>query len=400
MKLLISALLVLCHLNLLADDWPNWRGPQRNGISSEKGWLDAWPKEGPPISWKAKVGTGFSSFAVAGGRAFTTGNANDKDTVFCFDATSGRIMWQHSYPADLGDKYFEGGTTGTPTVAGDHVFTLSRWGDVFCFEAVSGKVVWSKNVQKETDAPIPSWGFGGSPTVLDNLVLLNVGEAGLALDKASGQIVWKSAAKDAGYSTPLPIQRGGETLALVSSGQAYLAVNARTGKEAWRFRWVTEYGVNASDPIIESERLFISTGYGKGATLLKLGAGEPEQVWKNKVLRTQMNSSVLLNGFLYGVDGDTGGKGVLKCVELATGTEKWSYPGVGSGALMAADGKLIVMAERGELQVGLASPEGFKPTARAQVLGGKCWTVPVLANGRIYARNARGDVVCVDVRKS
>jgi outer membrane protein assembly factor BamB len=391
---------ILSPLIILADDWPNWRGPKHNGISTEKGWSDAWPKEGPPIAWKAKVGIGFSSFAVVDGRVFTTGHAEGQDTVFCLDADTGKVVWKHSYPAELGDKYFEGGTSGTPTVAGDRVFTLSRWGDAFCFDAATGKVIWSKNVQKETDAPIPGWGFSGSPIVHENLVLLNVGEAGLALGKATGKIVWESADKDAGYSTPLPIQRDGQWLALVSSGQAYIAVNPATGKEAWRYRWLTEYGVNASDPILDGDRLFISTGYGKGSILLKLGAGEPEQVWKNKALRTQMNPAVLLDGYLYGVDGDTTAKGALKCVEFATGTQKWSQPGVGSGALIVADGKLIVLTDRGELQVVPASPDGFKPTSRAQVLGGKCWTVPVLANGRIYARNARGDVVCVDVRKS
>ena len=121
-----------------ADDWAHWRGPARNGISAEKGWSSDWPAAGPPIVWKASVGAGFSSVSVANGRAFTMGNANGQDTVFCQDAKSGKEIWKHNYPAELGDKYFEGGTTGTPTVDGDRVFTLSRWGDAFCFEAASG----------------------------------------------------------------------------------------------------------------------------------------------------------------------------------------------------------------------------------------------------------------------
>jgi outer membrane protein assembly factor BamB len=146
-----------------ADDWPQWRGPQRNGISAETGWRDTWPGDGPPIAWKANVGLGFSSFVVAGARAFTMGHANEQDTVWCFDANNGKVLWKHSYPADLGDKFFEGGTTGTPTIVGDRVFTLSRWGDIFCFEAATGKIVWSKNIQKDTGVTVPSWGFTGAP---------------------------------------------------------------------------------------------------------------------------------------------------------------------------------------------------------------------------------------------
>ena len=382
-----------------AEDWPQWRGPQRNGVSAEKDWLDKWPSNGPATAWKAQVGLGFSSFVIAQGRVFTLGHAEEQDTVWCLDAATGKVVWKHSYPAELGDKYYDGGTTGTPTVAGDRVFTLSRWGDAFCFEAASGKVVWSKNVQKETGAPIPDWGFTGAPLVFENLLVLNVGDAGLALDKTTGKIVWKSANKPAGYSTPLPIQRDGQWLALLGNGSSYVAVNPRDGKETWRVRWVTEYGVNASDPIVDGDRMFLSTGYGKGGELFKLGAGEPEAGWKTKKLRTQLNAAVLYQGHLYGVDGDTTQKAALKCLDLATGEEKWTQPGFGSGGVIIADGKLIALGGTGELSVAPAASTGFNPTARAQVLGGKCWTAPVLANGLIYCRNGRGDVVVVDVKR-
>jgi outer membrane protein assembly factor BamB len=163
---------------------------------------------------------------------------------------------------------------------------------------------------------------------------------------------------------------------------------------------VTQYGVNAGDPIIHDGKMFISTGYGKGAGLFDLKQNPPVEIWKSKVLRTQLSPPVFYEGHIYGVDGDTTEKARLKCIEFATGTEKWSEPNIGNGGVTLADGKLIVLTGQGELMVLPASPEAFQPTARAQVLGGTSWTAPVLANGRIYCRNSRGDVVCVDVRKN
>lgn len=389
---------IVCSSTALAADWPQYRGPNRDGTSKETGWNAEWSGE-PKIAWKANVGLGFSSIVVSNGKACTVGHADGQDTVFCFDAVTGKELWKHSYPAELGDKYFEGGTTGTPTFDGDRVYWLSRWGDLFCLEAATGKVVWSTNVAKQTDGKIPTWGFTGAPLVHEKLLVLNVGEAGMGVDKQSGKIVWQSANKDAGYSTPLPIQRGGAWLALLGSEKNYLAVDIASGKEAWRFKWLTQYGVNAADPIVNGDQVFISSGYGKGAALLKLGEGEPQEVWKSKALKTQLNPAVLFEGYLYGPDGDTTRTAELKCLEFATGNEKWVEPGFGTGGVIVVDGKLIALNASGELTIGPASPTGFKPTARAQVLGGKCWTAPVLANGIVYCRNQQGEIAAVDLRK-
>lgn len=398
LALLLLALLA-APLGAGAEDWAQWRGPQRNGISTETGWLDTWPAGGPPILWKADVGVGFSSMTVAGGRLHTIGHANGKDIVVCLDAEKGTVLWRHSYESDLGDKFFEGGPTSTPTVDGNRVYTIGRWGDVFCFDAATGKVVWAVNLQKDGGFPFPAWGFGGSPLVFEDLLVLNVGDAGVALEKTSGKVVWKSAATESGYSTPLPIKRGDETLLLFGSAKSYLAVNARTGREAWRVKWVVQYGVTAADPVVDGDRVFISSGYQKGCAFLRMGSGEPEVVLQSRVLRTQMNPAVLAGGHLYAVDGDTNEKTSLKCVEFASGAEKWARPLTGSGSVAVADNRLIVLSGAGELMIAPVSSESFTPTARANVLTGKCWTVPVLANGRIYCRNAEGTVVCVDVRK-
>ncbi len=380
-----------------ADDWPQWRGPDRTGVSRETGWKAQWPAEGPPVAWKAKLGLGFSSVVVSQGRVFSMGHLDGQDRVTCLEEATGKELWRHQYPADLGDKYFEGGTTGTPTVDGGQVFVLSRWGDLLCFEAATGTVAWSKNIQQETGIRIPDWGFGGAPVVTGGVVILNVGEAGLAVDRQTGALKWKSADKNAGYSTPLPLP-GTPELMVTSSGQAYAAVHPQTGQEVWRIRWVTQYGVNAADPVVSGNRMFLSSGYGKGGAVYEIGRGEPREVWKSKVLRTQMNAAVLFEDHLYGVDGDTTDKATLKCVEFATGTEKWTHPGFGSGAVLIANGYLIALGGTGELFMAPASPKGFEPLTQAQVIGGKTWTAPVLANGRLYCRNSRGDLVCLNLK--
>lgn len=380
---------------VIAADWPIWRGPARDGITQEKEWkLAAEPK----VVWEAEVGLGFSSFVIAEGRVLTTGHADDQDTVYCLDAKTGKEVWKHSYAADLGDKYYEGGTSATPTIDGDKVYHLSRWGDLFCFEAATGKVVWNKNVQQETGANIPDWGFAGAPLVQANLLIINVGKAGMAVDKTSGKIIWKSEVDSAGYSTPYPFKSGGRDLAVIGSADSYIAVDVKTGEQLWTYRWNTRYGVNASDPILSGDQLFISTGYNKGCTLLKLGSGEPEKVWESKVLKNQFNSSVLIGGYLYGIDGDHNSRGSLKCVQFSDGKEMWAENQIGFGSLTAsADGRLLVLTAKGELVEVKASPEGYEETTRAQVLSGKCWSAPVLANGLLYARNAEGHVVCLDV---
>jgi outer membrane protein assembly factor BamB len=383
-----------------ADDWPHWRGPQRSGISQEKGWLDQWPKGGPPIAWKASVGVGFSAVSVAQGRLCTMGHKDGKDTVYCFDAVTGKALWSHSYDAALGDLNFEGGPTSTPAIHDGSVYTLSRWGDLFAFDAATGRVRWSRNLAKDDNVRVPSWGFASSALIHDKLLLLNVGKAGMALEKETGKVVWTSGDEEAGYSTPVPFQHGGAWCLLLSSGSAFKAVDLKTGKALWEQRWLTRYGVNAADPIVADGQVFISSGYNKGAALLQIGDASPTELWRNKNMRNQLNACVLLDGHLYGIDGDTTTTTALRCLAWKSGTVRWSFDGVGCGALIAADGKLIVLSEQGELLVGPASPKGFTPSARARVLDGKCWTVPVLANGRIYCRSAAGDLVCVDVRNA
>ena len=399
-RLTVGALLVGCGWlatpGVDAADWPRYRGPNLDGISTESGWSVDWPATGPKQLWKTNVGIGFSSIAVADGRAYTMGNRDNQDTVYCFDAANGRVLWKHSYSCKLDPKYYDGGPSATPTVDAGRVYTLSKEGEVFCLEAADGKVVWSVNLARELDAKVPTWGFSSSPVIQGNAVYVNVGTRGTALDKSTGKVIWTTGKEAAGYSSFVPFTMGSTRGLALFTAQTIAAVDPDNGKELWSYPWKTSYDVNAADPIIEGDHVFISSGYNHGAALLRIVNGKPQRVWENKQMRNQHNNSLLIDGALYGIDGDDS-KAELKCLDFKTGEVKWTEKGLGKGALMAADGKLIVLGEKGELVIAAADPAAFKALARWQVLGGRCWTMPVLSHGRIYCRNAKGDLVCIDV---
>jgi outer membrane protein assembly factor BamB len=398
---LVAALaLIVITFRTHADDWPNFRGPNHNGISTESGWVAKWPADGPPILWKFSAGTGFSSVTVAKGRAYTMGNESDVDTVFCLDAETGKVVWKHSYPCPADPHFYEGGTSSTPTIDGDRVYTMSKKGDLFCFAADDGKIIWSKNIAQELSLDSPQWGFASSALVQGNLLLLNVGAYGTALDKSTGKVIWNSGSAASGYSSPVPYSAAGKPAFAVLTGSGAAGVDVATGAQLWQFPLKGDYNLYIADPIIAQGQVFISAMYAQTGALLQINGGNAKAVWQNDNMRNQLCSSVLVDGYLYGIDGRAGptSDAGLKCVDWPTGSVKWSFPDVGGGALTVADGKIIALSDKGELFAAAASPQSFSPISRAQVLGGRCWTVPTLANGRIYCRNAKGTVVCLDVK--
>ncbi len=383
-----------------AADWPRWRGPDLDGISKETDWSPKALNGEPKILWRAKLGMGFSSFAVAAGRVYTTGNTADTDTLFCFDAATGKELWKVSYPEPLDPKYYDGGTSATPTVDGDTVYQLSRKGLLLAVDARTGKEKWKKNVATEVGASIPDWGFAGSPYVSGALLVVNVGKHGTGLEKQTGKVMWRTGREASGYATPVPFELAGKKSLAIFGGKELAALDPASGQLLWSHPWKTEYDVNATDPIFTGNQVFLSTGYGTGGGLLALAGGRPKEVWANKNMHNMFNPSVLINGHLYGISGQSGksGDSGLACVELATGKLKWLEKSLMFGAMTATTDKLIAIGEKGELVIAEVNPDKFVATSRAQVLGGRCWTTPVLADGRIYVRNAKGDMICVDVK--
>lgn len=400
--LLLSSLLfsqLVFYTELHADDWPRWRGPNRDGVSTETDWSHDWPESGPKVLWHASVGTGFSSIAVSQRRLVTLGNRENIDSIWCFDADTGKEIWSHEYDSPLDDRFFEGGPTSTPTIDDDKVYSLGRQGDLFCLEADSGKIVWSKNVVEETKSSIPGWGFSSSPVVIGDLLILGVGEFGTALNKTTGDIVWSSGKGEAGYMTPYPVTINGQAKLLVASGRAYHLVDLTSGAMMWKHRWLTTYGCNAADPIVDGEHLFISAGYNRGSSLLQFDGQSAKQLWNNKEMQNQLNSSVKIGAHLYGFSGNDTGEVKLQCMDFMSGKIQWQSPALELGSLTSGGDRLIALTGDGQLMIAKAHPAQFEVLAQANVLSGKCWTTPVLANGRLYCRSANGELVCLDLRK-
>lgn len=364
-------------------DWPQWRGALRNGITAE---TVTWRGGAPRKVWQATIGQGFSSVAVVGGKLYTAGNVGGTDWVHCLDAVTGKVVWQYKYPCGAGDYP---GPRATPTVHNGNVYTLSREGLALCLNAASGKVVW----QQKLAGQIPQWGFAGSPLISGARAIYNVGTHGTALDKTTGKTLWRTGESASGYAAPVPFTAGGQSGVAIFAAKGLVAVNPANGQALWQFPWETSYDVNAADPLFSGDSVFISSNYGKGGALLRLSGGQPSAVWQTRAMKNHFNTCVLVNGNLYGNDENT-----LRCLDWATGRERWSMRGMDKGGLIAAGNQLLVLTGRGELVLAAASPSAFQEQARATVLSGTCWTHPVLANGLLYCRSQEGTLVALSMR--
>ncbi|MCK5850817.1 MAG: PQQ-binding-like beta-propeller repeat protein [Kiritimatiellae bacterium] len=386
---------VLIH-NVHANDWPCWRGPDHNGISQETEWNPSALKNGVTKQWSINVGKGFSSVSVKDGKVITLGNKNNRDIVYCLDAKTGKEMWRFSYQCQAA-KY--PGPRSSPAIDGDSVYTLSREGHLFCFDLNSGKVKWRQNIVSSLNAKLPHWGLSPSPVIEGDLLLIQVGSHCAALDKKTGKKIWTSPPGKAAYSSPVVFSKGSKKYIATFSIKSINGIDLKTGHKVWSHPWKTKYDVNAADPIIDKNRLFISSGYGRGCALIDISQATPKIIWENKTLSTHTNGGILLNGFIYGFNGDIRKISPLTCIDIKTGKPVWTQKMGGIGSLIAADNKLIILNERGKLFVVQASAKEYKELANGQVIeNDKCWTAPVLANGSVFCRGSKGTLVCVNMK--
>ena len=395
MKLLALSVFLFTSLTY-ATDWPHWLGPNGDGTSSESGWKS----EISDPTWKSKVGVGFSAVSVANGKLYTMGHDGKKtggqETVYCLNAQTGKSIWTHSYPAPLIDYLHEGGPCSTPTVDGTTVYAISKHGLLHAYQVKDGQIIWKKDMMKIAGMKRPpEWGFAASPYVLGEQLIIEAG-ATYSLNKKTGEIIWKSKTYRPAYGTPIHFQPEGQSIIAALKTDGLVMLDSQNGKTLAFEKWETSYRTNASTPIIHDEKIFISTGYQRGCALFQWTKGKLQKIYENKVLSTHMNHAILVDGFLYGFDGNVhmAGKKDFVCMEFLTGKEKWriSDRGLMGGSPMVAGNRMIVLGQRGELVFAKVNPSQFEELSREQAIGGRCWTMPVLANRILYLRNARGDL--------
>ena len=384
-----------------ADDWPQWRGPQQDGISREKGLLAKWPENGPKEIWRVPLGKGFSAVSVVGDRAYTCYGSEQGEFVLCLNPADGKRIWE----ARLNDLYKNGdygdGPRATPTVDSGLVYALGAKGGLICVEANYGKLRWTADLLKLRGGKPTEYGFSASPVIVGNSVIAVVGAGGgkslAAFDKKTGKPVWTSLDDKIGYSTPREVTAGGMAQLVVLMGQALVSVSPTDGKEFWRLPWKTELDANVATPVVSGDRVFISTGYSTGCALFQLSAkgGKPaaEKLWANKEMKNYFATSVLWDGYLYGFDNNK-----LACQDIRTGKVKWRASGFNRGSLIIADGKLIILSASGTLALAEPSPQAFRAISKFQFSSEQTWTVPTVSGGRLFVRNEK-ELACYELKK-
>lgn len=386
-----TTLILIFAASVYGADWYTWRGPDANGISSETGFSGFEDS----AAWSVDLGVGYSSVSVKDGRLYTMGHLEGTDTVFCLDALTGKEIWRHSYPCKTG-KYK--GPRATPTVDGEGIYTVSREGNVICFEASSGKVLWQTDVLEKTGIENIRWGIATSAVIEGGRVLLNIGEAGIALNKNTGKIEWESGGAHS-YATPVVFESKGKRLAAFFSAPGLMITDVNKGKVVADYTWETKHKINGADPLILDDQIFISSGYGRGCAMLDFSSGKKlKKIWENEILKTQFSSAIYLDGYIYGIDGNERKRGYLRCIDAEDGVEMWNTQ-CGFGSLISADGKLIVLGDRGTLWLVNATHKKYDELASVESgLSRLCWTPPVLANGILYCRNDKGTLKAIKMK--
>ncbi len=384
---------ILKDLDLNEDNWSGWRGENHDGISSETGFNPKFLLNEEIELWSVKLGDGYSAPSIQGNLLYTMGNIDRTDIVYCLNAFTGEEVWRFEYNCSSGDY---NGPRTTPLVDNGKVYTLSRKGNLYCFDALSGDVIWSKDLIKEFGVKPPKWDIAGSPIVDGDTLLINAGLSGLAFNKESGDLIWKGKPGTGGYSSPVVFtHHTGDRVMAIMSSKKLLIVKISDGEIIMDFPWRTSYDVNAADPIVFDNKVFISSGYRHGCSLLDISGSEAVEIWKNKSLGSHFSSFILKDGYLYGVNGNTDNrKAGLISLNFETGDVAWTAQNKFSSFFMVED-KLVVLGQRGDMYVAEANHKSFNEISRAKVGKGLYWTAPVMAHSLIYIRSDRGQLTCL-----
>jgi outer membrane protein assembly factor BamB len=398
-----------------AEDYPQWRGPQRTGISHEKGFLTEWPKEGPKLLWQVKnLGFGFGTPALADGRIYLVGNReNDNEFVQALDVRDGSLLWttRIGKVGNADQQPSHPGARSTPTVEGELLYALGSDGGLACLECATGKIRWQKSLRADFGGQPGAWAYAESPLIDGDVLVCTPGGAAatlVALNKKTGDVLWKSAVPggdQAGYASAIAVELGGVRQYVQFLQKGLVGVDAKTGKFLWRFDKAADLrmGINAATPVASDGCVYSAAGMaGGGLARIKADSGSftAEAVYVARKLPNALGGSVKVGDSLYGATNSA-----LLCIDFMTGNLKWEDRCVGAGSICCADGRLYVHGENGEVALVEATSEAYREKGRftppdpPERAGSRAWSYPVIANGRLYLRDL-GTLWCYDIRAS
>jgi len=395
MRLTVSLLVVatLCCLTtaLFASDWPQFRGPNADGISPETGVNTDWTVRAPAQLWQTELSdNGYAGPAVADGKVFIIDHHGSQDVVRALDLNNGKEIWHFAYDDSSEDNF--GFARSTPAISENCVYTLSKLGTVMCLNTKTGEKVWSRNIIKDFAGKLPQWELAMSPLVDgDRVILCPGGEnaAVVALNKYSGATLWQGGGSDLpGYATPVAATFDGVRQYVVLTAARLLGIEADNGKVLWSYPWQTGSDVNAATPVIIGNAVFLTSSYHHGCALLEIAGGKPLLRWQNVEMQSQFSTPIYYNGYLYGTTDYPYGH--LVCLDSKTGSAMWKWPGFEKGAGIAVSGLLMMgVGDSGEYVLINMTPVGYMELGRFLPLGGRSWTAPVLAERKLLVRNKK-----------
>jgi len=422
LKALFLLLFLFPSFNSNSQDWPDWRGVNRDGIWTETGIVEKFDSKNLTPKWSVSVGSGYSGPTVSKGKVYLADlikNPSQTEGVLCFDEKSGKKIWEFRYPCEYTGVGYPAGPRASVVINDGKAYSLGTMGNLFCFNASNGDVIWQKDLNKEYEIRMPTWGISATPLITGDKIILQISGSNnacvIALDKNTGKEIWRNLEDIAAYSAPIIIEKNGKKVVVVWTEDSLAGLNPENGEIFWRFPWKTGSGMSIATPVLYNNHIFVSAFY-SGSLLVKLGYDytSAEKVWqrsgeserKTDALHCVMNTPVIIDDFIYGVDS----YGELRCLELATGDRVWEDLSTvkknrwANIHFVQNGDKTWMFNEHGELIISELSPKGFKEISRAKIIEptkeqlprGVTWSHPAYANKHIFIRNDR-ELVCVDL---
>ena len=394
---LVAIGLAIPALSAIADDWPHWLGPNGNNrvmpASDFDPNLDNWK-----IAWEREIGLGYSAITIVDGRGYSMGHdGNANETIVCFDANTGKVIWTHTYQGDLIPKMHAGGPNASITITGNNLYALSKDGLAKRLDAKTGKEIWATSLTEILDMEVPRWGFASSPYEYGDWILLSAGKT-TALDKNTGKPVWTTSdANKPGYATPIVFSSGAKDYVAAFDSGGFSVLQAKDGKELARLPVTAKYDLTAATPVVANNGNSIFLSINTGSKMLSFDGKSLNAKWEARDLQNYASTNPVINGAMFGIDGHVKTvKSKLYAVDFETGDVHWTVPEFGYASMIAVGDTLLIMTEAGELVTAKASADKYQEISRRKLLEGINWTHPVYANGRIYVRNEDGRLLCLE----